>query len=151
MLVVMVGLPAPGKSAVAEDLARALDCAVLSVDPVEAAMWRAGISPQQPTGLAAYLVVEALASEQLALDHDVVIDAVNAVEPAATSGAASPSGRVPRCDSSRCAAPTRTSTGAGSRPGYAISRALPSRPGTICKPRGPVSRTGRTNDSCSTR
>ena len=82
MLVVMVGLPAAGKSAVAEDLARALGCAVLSVDPVEAAMWRSGVGRDQPTGLAAYVIVEALATEQLALGHDVVIDAVNAVEPA---------------------------------------------------------------------
>src|SRR5262249_28412347 len=82
VLVVMVGLPAAGKSAVAEDLARALGCAVLSVDPVEAAMWQAGIDRDQPTGLAAYQVVELLAAEQLVLGHDVIVDAVNAVEPA---------------------------------------------------------------------
>ena len=45
-------------------------------------MWRAGVSEDQPTGLAAYVVVEVLAAEQLALGHDVIIDAVNAVEPA---------------------------------------------------------------------
>lgn len=78
----MVGLPAAGKSAVAEDLGRALGCAVLSVDPVEAAMWRSGVGRDQPTGLAAYVIVEVLATEQLALGHDVVVDAVNAVEPA---------------------------------------------------------------------
>lgn len=82
MLVVMAGLPGSGKSAVAEDLATALNCAVLSVDPVEAAMWRSGVDRGQPTGLAAYVVVEALAAEQLALGHHVVVDAVNAVEPA---------------------------------------------------------------------
>lgn len=78
----MAGLPAAGKSAVAEGLARALGCAVLSVDPVEAAMWRAGVSRNQPTGLAAYVIAEALAAEQLALGHDVIVDAVNGVEPA---------------------------------------------------------------------
>jgi len=82
MLIVMAGLPGAGKSAVAEDLARALTCAVLSVDPAEAAMWRAGVSKSEPTGLAAYLVVEALAAEQLRLGHDVIIDAVNGVAPA---------------------------------------------------------------------
>lgn len=82
MLVVMAGLPGVGKSAVAQELARALGCPVLSVDPVEAAMWRAGVSRDEPTGLAAYVVVEALAAEQLALGHDVIIDAVNGVEPA---------------------------------------------------------------------
>lgn len=78
----MAGLPAAGKSAMAEGLARVLGCAVLSVDPVEAAIWRAGVSRDQPTGLAAYVVVEVLAAEQLALGHDVIIDAVNAVVPA---------------------------------------------------------------------
>lgn len=78
----MAGLPGSGKSAVAEELARALNCAVLSVDPVEAAMWRAGVSTSEPTGLAAYVVVEAMAAEQIALGHDVIIDAVNGVAPA---------------------------------------------------------------------
>jgi predicted kinase len=82
MLVALAGLPGSGKSAVAADLGRALGCALLSADPVEAAMWRAGISRSEPTGLAAYVVVEALAAEQLALGHDVIVDAVNAVEPA---------------------------------------------------------------------
>lgn len=82
MLVVLAGLPGSGKSAVAEDLAQALSCAVLSVDPAEAAMWRAGVSRSEPTGLAAYVVVEALAAEQIALGQDVIVDAVNAVEAA---------------------------------------------------------------------
>jgi predicted kinase len=41
-----------------------------------------GSGRDQPTGLAAYVVVEVLAAEQLALGHDVIIDAVNGVEPA---------------------------------------------------------------------
>ena len=82
VLIALAGLPGSGKSAVAEDLSQALNCAVLSVDPAEAAMWRAGVSKSEPTGLAAYMVVEALAAEQIALGHDVIVDAVNAVEPA---------------------------------------------------------------------
>ena len=82
MLVALAGLPGSGKSAVAEDLARELGCGVLSVDPVEAAMWRAGVSRTEPTGLAAYVVVEALAEEEILLGHDVIVDAVNSVEPA---------------------------------------------------------------------
>jgi predicted kinase len=78
----MAGLPGSGKSAVAEDIGRALGYAVLSVDPVEAAMWRAGLSRDQPTGLAAYVVVEVLAAEQLALGHGVVVDAVKDVDAA---------------------------------------------------------------------
>lgn len=77
VLVVTAGLPGAGKSAVAEGVARALGCAVLSVDPIEAALWRAGVERGQPTGLAAYVVAEDLAHEQLRLGHDVVVDAVN--------------------------------------------------------------------------
>ncbi len=76
MLIVMAGLPGSGKSTIADALARALGCAVLSVDPVEAAMWRAGVARVQPTGLAAYVVVDALAEHQLALGHNVIVDAV---------------------------------------------------------------------------
>jgi predicted kinase len=39
-------------------------------------MWRAGIDRAQPTGLAAYVVVEAMGSELLRLGH-VIVDAVN--------------------------------------------------------------------------
>jgi predicted kinase len=66
----------------ADDLGRALNCAVLGVDQAEAAMWRAGVSPPAPTHHAAYLVVGSLAAEQLALGHDVIVDAVNGPEPA---------------------------------------------------------------------
>ncbi|MEU3412235.1 AAA family ATPase [Streptomyces sp. NPDC006658] len=82
MLIVMAGLPAAGKSSIAEDLARTLPAAVVSVDPVEAAMWRAGVDRGQPTGLAAYFVAEAVADGVLALGQNVIIDAVNAVEAA---------------------------------------------------------------------
>jgi predicted kinase len=82
MLVVVAGLPGSGKSTMATDLGRALKCAVLGVDQAEAAMWRAGVSPSGPTHHAAYLVVGALAAEQLALGHDVIVDAVNGPEPA---------------------------------------------------------------------
>ena len=82
MLIVVAGLPGAGKSTLAVDLAGALNCAVLGVDQVEAAMWRAGVSPSGPTHHAAYLVVGALAAEQLALGHDVIVDAVNGPEEA---------------------------------------------------------------------
>jgi predicted kinase len=82
MLIVIAGLPGAGKSTLALDLGRALGCAVLGVDQAEAAMWRAGVSPSGPTHHAAYLVVGALAAEQLALGHHVIVDAVNGPEPA---------------------------------------------------------------------
>ncbi|MDV6278140.1 AAA family ATPase [Rhodococcus erythropolis] len=82
MLIVMAGLPGSGKSSVADVLGVELGCAVLSVDPIEAAMWRAGVDRQQPTGIAAYVVAEELARVQLGLGHDVVVDAANDVDAA---------------------------------------------------------------------
>ncbi|WP_336216471.1 AAA family ATPase [Nonomuraea sp. LPB2021202275-12-8] len=82
MLIVMSGLPGAGKSAVAAELGRRIPAPVLSVDPAEAAMWRAGVDRDQPTGLAAYVVVEALAGEILALGQPVIVDAVNDAEEA---------------------------------------------------------------------
>ena len=78
----MAGLPGAGKSAVAEALARAMAVPVVSVDPIEAAMWRAGVARSEPTGLAAYVVAEVVADGVLALGQSVVVDAVNAVEEA---------------------------------------------------------------------
>lgn len=78
MLIVFRGLPGSGKSAVAEALAGRLRAPVLSVDPIEAAIWRAGVAPSFETGVAAYEVAAAVAQEQLRLGHDVVVDAVNA-------------------------------------------------------------------------
>ncbi|WP_404442500.1 AAA family ATPase [Microbacterium marinum] len=77
MLIAMAGLPGSGKSTLAGEIARALGCSLLSVDPIEAAMWRAGVARDQLTGLAAYVIAEDLARAQMLLGHDVVIDAVN--------------------------------------------------------------------------
>jgi predicted kinase len=79
-LVVMSGLPGSGKSTLAEALARSLGLPVLSVDPIESAMLRAGIAKSFETGLAAYLVVETVADAQLGLGQGAIIDAVNAEE-----------------------------------------------------------------------
>jgi predicted kinase len=82
MLLVLSGLPGTGKSELARGIGSRLRIPVLSVDPVESAILRAGIAPGFTTGLAAYLVVEALADSHLSLGQNVIIDAVNAVEPA---------------------------------------------------------------------
>ena len=79
-LIVMSGLPGSGKSVIAERLAEQLKLPVLSVDPIESAIIQAGIERSFETGVAAYLVAEALASEQLKLGNSVIIDAVNAEE-----------------------------------------------------------------------
>jgi predicted kinase len=79
MLIAMAGLPGSGKSSIAEALGRALSVPIVSVDPIEAAMLRAGVARREPTGLAAYVVAEAVADGVLALGQDVIVDAVNAV------------------------------------------------------------------------
>lgn len=81
MLIVMSGLPGTGKSELARELGRRLRIPVFSVDPIESAVLQAGIEQSFETGLAAYLVAEALADAQLALGLDAIVDAVNAEEP----------------------------------------------------------------------
>ena len=78
-LIILAGLPGSGKSTLAEGLARHFSLPLFSVDPIEAAMWRGGV-PRDHTGIAAYVVAQALAEEHLKLGHSVVIDAVNPVE-----------------------------------------------------------------------
>ena len=78
----MAGLPGSGKSTVAEVVGNRLGYAVLSVDPIESAILSAGIDSDQPTGLAAYLVAEAIADAALANGQSIIVDAVNAVDPA---------------------------------------------------------------------
>ncbi len=79
-LIVMAGPPCSGKSTVAEGLAARLGIGLLATDVAEAALRRAGKA--ENTGPASYLVVEALADEQLRLGRSVIVDAVNPVEPA---------------------------------------------------------------------
>ena len=82
MLVVMAGLPGTGKSTVAEAVGARLGLPVVSVDPIESAILRAGIAADQPTGLAAYLVAEMHAEGSLQSGRSIIVDAVNAVNPA---------------------------------------------------------------------
>lgn len=82
MLIAMAGLPGSGKSTIAGRVGAALKSAVVSVDPIEAAILTAGIDVEQPTGLAAYLVAETIAESVLSAGQTIVVDAVNAVEPA---------------------------------------------------------------------
>lgn len=55
---------------------------LLSVDPIESAIIKSGIDKSFETGLAAYLVAETLAAEQLKLGQSIIIDAVCAEEEA---------------------------------------------------------------------
>jgi len=82
MLIVMAGLPAAGKSTIAEVVGNRMGVPVVSVDPIEAAILSAGIDADQPTGLAAYLVAEAFADAVIGGGASIIVDAVNAVNPA---------------------------------------------------------------------
>lgn len=82
MLIAMAGLPGAGKSTIGQVLAVRLGIPVVSVDPIETAILHAGIESDQPTGLAAYLVAETLAKTVLDSGSGIVVDAVNAVNPA---------------------------------------------------------------------
>lgn len=76
----MSGLPGSGKSTLADVLGERLGTTVLSVDPIEAAIWRAGIPPSFETGVAAYEVGAEIAGHQLRLGLSVIADAVNSLE-----------------------------------------------------------------------
>ncbi len=78
MLIVMTGLPGSGKTVLAEALGVALPAALVSVDPVELALWRAGLPHTTGVGIASYAVAAAVAEQQLRLGHPVIADAVNA-------------------------------------------------------------------------
>jgi predicted kinase len=80
-LILTAGLSVAGTSTVAERLSAASALPVVSVDPLEAAMWGAGI-PQEMTGVAADGVARAVAREQRRLGLSVIVDAVHPVEAA---------------------------------------------------------------------
>lgn len=81
-LIVVSGLPGVGKSTLADGLSERLKLPVLSVDPIESGILKSGIKRSFKTGLAAYLVAEALAAEQLRLGLSVIVDAVSNVKEA---------------------------------------------------------------------
>ena len=78
VLVVVGGLPAAGKSTVSDRLARLIRAPYLRVDRVEQAVV-AYSSLEHPIGAAGYAVAYALASEQLALGLDVIVECVNPI------------------------------------------------------------------------
>jgi predicted kinase len=80
MLIVFGGLPGSGKTTLSRAMAQELHAAWLRVDLIEAALWRAGVAQDQPTGLAAYSAAFALAEVHLQMGTPTVVDAVNPVE-----------------------------------------------------------------------
>lgn len=82
LLIVFAGLPGTGKSTLARVTAQRLGAVWLRVDTVEAAMLQSGLAQSFETGLAAYQAVRAVAVDQLRFGRNVIVDAVNGVEPA---------------------------------------------------------------------
>lgn len=81
-IIIISGLPGTGKSTLAEGLAKNFGYPIFSVDPIESAIIKSGIKRSFETGLAAYIVAETLANEQMKLGNSVIVDAVNPVSQA---------------------------------------------------------------------
>lgn len=81
-LIIVCGLPGAGKSTLSEGIARELRLPVFSVDPIESSIVKAGVNRSFETGLAAYLITETMARENLSLGNSLVIDSVSAVKEA---------------------------------------------------------------------
>jgi predicted kinase len=77
-----VGCLAAARQPLAQRVAKKLSAAYVRVDAIEAALWHAGISQDEPTDLAAYVVAQAVAEGSLSAGASVVVDAVNPVEEA---------------------------------------------------------------------
>ena len=76
-LIIFTGLPATGKSSVAEAVGRELQIPVFAKDWLEAALRRGGI--EQNTGYAGYELLTALAERQLQMGQSAVLDSVASI------------------------------------------------------------------------
>ena len=77
MLYIFAGLPGAGKTTLARHLASTRNATHLRIDTIEQALRDAGAALNGPEG---YVVAYRLAADNLALNHDVVADAVNPLE-----------------------------------------------------------------------
>lgn len=83
MLIVFGGLPGTGKTTLAQMLARRERASYVRVDAIELGLVSAGlVTDQHAVGPAGYVVANQVAESCLRAELDVVVDAVNAVEPA---------------------------------------------------------------------
>ena len=77
MLLILGGLPAVGKTAIATGLARDIKAIHLRIDSIEQALRNARVTISGPEG---YVVAYAIAEDNLRLGHTVIADSVNPVE-----------------------------------------------------------------------
>ena len=77
MLLILGGLPAVGKTAIATRLARYIKAVHLRIDSIEQALRNSNVTISGPEG---YVVAYAIAEDNLRLGHTVIADSVNPVE-----------------------------------------------------------------------
>jgi predicted kinase len=77
-LVILGGLPGVGKTAIARELARAMEAVLLRIDTIEVAIWKTGMVASVED--AGYRVAYALAEDNLRLGRMVIADSVNPIE-----------------------------------------------------------------------
>ena len=75
-LIVFAGLPASGKSTIARQVAAHIGAVWLRIDSMDQAIWASGTAPSDLRDWT-YRAAQALASDNLALGHDVIADCVN--------------------------------------------------------------------------
>jgi predicted kinase len=78
-LIVMAGLPAAGKSAIARELAARTGAIWLRIDTMDPAIWASGTAPEDLRDWT-YRAAQAVAADNLALGRDVIADCVNDVD-----------------------------------------------------------------------
>ena len=124
ILVALTGLPATGKSAIADAIGRALPAPVFSVDPLEAVLNRAGITREHRSGHAAYDLAAMLAEAQL--PRRPVRGGRRGERLRASCGRGGPTSRraiTRRSSPSRPSVPTARNTAGSSNTGRARSKA----------------------------
>ena len=75
-LIVFAGLPGSGKSTIAREVAARTGAIWLRIDSMDQAIWASGTAPADLQDWT-YRAAQALASDNLALGHDVIADCVN--------------------------------------------------------------------------
>ncbi|OLP57784.1 kinase [Xaviernesmea oryzae] len=80
MLIILGGLPGSGKSTIAHSLARKTGACYLRLDTVEQAIRAARPPESNDVGPEGYMALYALASDNLQLGQNVIVDSVNAIE-----------------------------------------------------------------------